>query len=50
MINRGDTVIWYTDDDCRVPVRINSKIIIGSLTAELTAYENPACTLYQTVK
>jgi hypothetical protein len=25
---------------------INSKILIGSLTAELTAYENPACTRY----
>ncbi len=45
---KGDTVIWYTDDECRVPVRINSKIIIGSLTAELTAYDNPACKLYPT--
>ncbi len=43
---KGDTVIWYTDDVCRVPVRINSKITIGSLTAELTAYDNPACKLY----
>ena len=33
----GDTVIWLTDDECRVPVRINSKILIGSLTADLTA-------------
>ncbi|HID70816.1 MAG TPA: DUF3108 domain-containing protein [Desulfobacterales bacterium] len=39
----GDTVIWFTDDDCRVPVRINSKILIGSLTAELVSYENPLC-------
>ncbi len=46
---QGDTVIWYTDDECRVPVRINSKIVIGSLTAELRAYKNPACTLYQAV-
>jgi hypothetical protein len=44
---KGDTVIWYTNDECRVPVMINSKILIGSLTAELTAYENPACTRYQ---
>ncbi|TKB27642.1 DUF3108 domain-containing protein [Desulfopila sp. IMCC35006] len=44
---RGDTVIWYTDDECRVPVRIHSKIVIGSLTAELRAYKNPACTRYQ---
>lgn len=43
---KGDTVIWYTNDECRVPVMINSKIIIGSLTAELTTYENPACTRY----
>ncbi len=43
---KGDTVIWYTNDECRVPVMIHSKIIIGSLTAELTAYENPACTRY----
>lgn len=46
---QGDTVIWYTDDACRVPVRINSKIIIGSLTAELTGYDNPACSLYHSV-
>lgn len=48
---KGDTVIWYTDDECRVPVRVNSKIAIGSLTAELTAYENPAADCYsQTVE
>jgi len=46
---KGDTVIWYTDDECRVPVRINSKIIIGSLTAELAAYENPSCTRYPAI-
>lgn len=46
---KGDTVIWYTNDECRVPVMINSKILIGSLTAELTAYENPACTRYPAV-
>lgn len=43
---KGDTVIWYTDDECRVPVRITSKIRIGSLTAELIAYENPASVRY----
>jgi len=42
----GDTVIWLTDDECRVPVRINSKILIGSLTAELTSYDNPGCERY----
>jgi hypothetical protein len=46
---KGDTVIWYTDDECRVPVRINTKLIIGSLTADLAEYENPACTRYPAV-
>jgi hypothetical protein len=47
---KGDTVIWYTNDECRVPVRINSKIVIGSLTADLAAYDNPACKRYPAVK
>lgn len=42
----GDTVIWITDDNCRVPVRIRSKILIGSLTADLTKYTNSACERY----
>lgn len=43
---QGDTTIWYTDDECRVPVKITSKVAIGSLTAKLMSYENPACTRY----
>ena len=43
---RGDTVIWYSDDQCRVPVKINSKILLGSLTAKLVSYRNPACPDY----
>ncbi|MCK5071066.1 MAG: DUF3108 domain-containing protein [Desulfocapsa sp.] len=39
----GDTVIWLTNNSCRIPVRINSKILIGSLTAELVSYTNPHC-------
>lgn len=46
---QGDTVIWYSDDECRVPMLINSKIVIGSLTAELTGYENPACQRYPSI-
>jgi len=46
---KGDTVIWYTADECRVPVLMNSKIVIGSLTAKLTAYQNSACTRYPEV-
>ncbi len=47
---KGDTVIWYSDDECRVPVLINSKIVIGSLTAELVGYENSVCNRYRQVK
>ena len=43
---RGDTVVWYTDDECRVPVQVNSKLLLGSLTARLVAYQNPACPRY----
>lgn len=43
----GDTVLWFTDDECRVPVRINSKIAIGSLTATLDGYSNSACERYR---
>jgi hypothetical protein len=42
----GDTVIWYTDDACRVPVRINSKLMIGSLTLDLIGYRNGQCPQY----
>lgn len=39
----GDTVFWLTDDACRIPVEIRSKILLGSLVAELVEYSNPAC-------
>jgi len=39
----GKTVFWLTDDACRIPVEIRSKILIGSLVAELVEYSNPAC-------
>ena len=43
---RGDTVIWYSNDECRVPVKVNSKLVLGSLTAKLVSYSNPACPKY----
>lgn len=39
----GATVLWLTDDTCRIPVSIQSRIVIGSLTAELVDYSNAAC-------
>lgn len=46
----GDTILWLTDDKCRVPVEIHSKIVIGSLVAELVEYTNPACPELRRVK
>lgn len=43
---QGDTVIWYTNDQCRVPVRINSRLMIGSLTLDLVSYDNVRCPQY----
>ncbi len=39
----GDTVIFLTDDTCRIPVRITSKLTVGSLTAELVSYASSTC-------
>ena len=36
---RGDSYIWLTDDDRRVPVRIEAKVKIGTVTARLKKYE-----------
>lgn len=46
---QGDTMIWYSADECRVPVKVQSKIVIGSLTARLSGYENRACRRYPAV-
>ncbi|OQX18136.1 MAG: hypothetical protein BWK76_08430 [Desulfobulbaceae bacterium A2] len=40
---QGATEIWLTDDKCRIPLKIRSEILIGSLTSTLTDYHNPHC-------
>lgn len=37
--SEGSILIWLTDDDARIPVRVKTKVIIGSIDSELTAYE-----------
>lgn len=39
----GNTQLWLTDDSCRVPVEIRSRIVVGALVAKLVDYSNPAC-------
>ncbi len=47
---KGDTVIWLTEDSCRVPLLIKSKIVVGALRADLLEYSNPACPQYTLVR
>lgn len=40
--SEGNILIWLTNDDLRVPVKVKTKIVIGSIDAELTNYEGLA--------
>ena len=35
---KGDVYIWITDDSRKIPVRMKSKIVIGSINADLIEY------------
>ncbi len=35
----GKIYIWLSDDDRKIPVKVSSKVVIGSIDAELTAYQ-----------
>lgn len=35
-----DMVVWVSDDENRVPVRIESQILIGSIKVDMTGYKN----------
>ncbi len=37
-LDRGDVYVWFTDDARRLPVRMESKIKIGRITAKLVEY------------
>jgi hypothetical protein len=34
----GRIVIWLSDDDRKLPVRVNTKVVIGSIDTELREY------------
>lgn len=38
--SEGSILIWLTDDDNKIPVKVKTKVIIGSIDSELTSYEN----------
>ena len=40
--SEGSIIIWLTDDNLRVPVKVKTKVVVGSIDAELTNYEGLA--------
>lgn len=46
----GNSVFRVTDIFCRVPIGINSKILVSYLVSELVEYSNPACHIEKTEK
>lgn len=40
--SEGTIVIWLTNDELKIPIKVKTKIIIGSIDAELTKYEGLA--------
>lgn len=40
--SEGSIIIWLTDDNLKVPVKVKTKVVIGSIDAELTKYEGLA--------
>ncbi|MDZ4745845.1 MAG: DUF3108 domain-containing protein [bacterium] len=37
--SEGRIIIWLSDDDRKIPVKVSTKILIGSVDAELTSYK-----------
>lgn len=37
--SEGSIIIWLTDDEVKMPVKVKSKVLIGSIDAELTKFE-----------
>lgn len=40
--SEGTMILWVTDDDIKMPVKVKTKVIIGSIDAELTKYSGLA--------
>lgn len=37
--SEGNIIIWLTDDEAKMPVKVKSKVVIGSIDAVLTKFE-----------
>ncbi len=48
--SEGSIFIWLTDDELKLPVKVKTKVVIGSIDAVLTKYEGLAGPLKSKVK
>lgn len=37
--NEGSIILWLTDDDVKLPVKVSTSVVIGSIDSELVKYE-----------
>jgi hypothetical protein len=40
--SEGSIVVWLTDDDRKIPVKVKTKVLIGSIDADLTSFSGLA--------
>jgi Protein of unknown function (DUF3108) len=40
--SEGSIIIWLTDDELKIPVKVKTKVVIGSIDADLTSYSGLA--------
>ena len=40
--HEGTIVVWLTDDELKMPVKVRTKVVIGYVEAKLTNYEGLA--------
>ena len=40
--SEGSITVWLSDDDLKLPIKVKTKVVIGSIDAELTKYEGLA--------
>jgi len=48
--SEGRIVIWLTDDERKIPVRVNTKVLIGSIDVELKEYSGIAGAIKARIK
>lgn len=48
--SEGRIVVWLTDDDRKMPVRVNTKVLIGSIDTELREYSGVVGPIHARVK